>query len=86
MGVFIADYLITGLGVAFDGDLIGHSATGAKYSSLHSKHIGRHSFQLIDGWIFPKNIIPNRGLHHEIQHGCGRAGYRVGPEVCDHGR
>jgi len=80
----ITNHFITRLGMAFNGNLIGHGTAGTKESGFHSKKCGGKMFQLIDGGIFSKNIVPKRGIIHGVEHPGGWSGYGVAPKI-DHG-
>ena len=60
--IHIADDFIARLGMAFDGDLVGHGARGAKQPAFKSEIGSRFRFEFIDGGVFAKDIIPDRSL------------------------
>lgn len=80
----VTNHFITGLGMAFNGNLIGHGATGTKNGCLHPEKCSGKIFQLINGGIFSKNIVPNWGIIHGVEHPWGWSGYGVAPKI-DHG-
>jgi hypothetical protein len=60
--------------MAFDGNLVGHGTAGTKNGGFHTKEASSKIFEFVDTGIFSKNVIPQRGILHEIQHGRGRTG------------
>src|SRR6185437_6369875 len=84
MGIFFADYLIAGLGMTFNGDLIGHGTAGTIQRGLHSEKPGGHGFQGVNGWVLAENIIAYLGGHHGFEHSRCRTGHRIRAKVNGH--
>ena len=81
MSRFIADDLIAGLCMAFDGDLVGHGARRTKQGRLHFKEGSALLLKGINGRIFAKHIIAKRGFHHGLMHAGSGAGDGIGPVI-----
>jgi hypothetical protein len=84
MRKLIAYNLITGLCMAFNGNLVGHGAAGAKNGCFHAKHAGTFGFQRVYAGVFAKNIIAYSSFHHSLQHARGWLGNSIGAEVYCH--
>jgi hypothetical protein len=68
MAGFVAKNLVAGLGVSFDGNLVGHGPGWNKKGLLETKIAGHLGLKPVDGWIFRHHVVSHFGPGHCIPH------------------
>jgi hypothetical protein len=67
--------------VGKDGDEISHGSARYYERRLLSKNRCRFGFQVIDGRIFFKNVIPQFCIQYRLTHGIGRKGNGIASQI-----
>jgi hypothetical protein len=70
--------------MTFDGYLVGHGAAGAEKCRIHAEKGGGSMFKVVDGGVFPEDIVPHLGRSHARPHRWSGFGHRVGAQVDGH--
>ena len=68
MGRGLQDDLVAGLGMGFDGQLVGHGPGGDQEGLLFAEKRRHFFLEGVDRRIFPKDVVAHFGLGHGPAH------------------